>query len=252
MSELNEVLSDTPETVDTPAPEPESAQLEPTQETAAPADNEGETVEESPAEEPKQSHRVPYAELKKERTQRQQLERELAEMRGKVDGLTHQAQPNAEAEQGSTEDDFFADPTGYTSKAIKSELDGVRTEYQQRLFAMSEEWVRSQHSDDYDDAVGAFIDAAKANPALVSQMQASPMPAQTAYEVGKTYLEASKYGGDINTMRAKIKEEVLAELKAEQTKAAATNTPKSLAGARGVGGQFVPQQDDSLEAILGG
>lgn len=250
MSDLAEVLSNEPAAEVQPAVEPEAAP-EPEQVAQEEATTAHETVEDAGEEkdEPKQGHQVPYAALKDERTKRQQLERELAEMRGKVDGLTHH-KPEQAAEEGSSEDDFFADPTGYTSKTIDSRLQQVQQQYDQRLFAMSETWVRSQH-EDYDDAVGAFIDAAKANPALTAQMQQSPMPAQFAYETGKTYLEVEQYGGSVESMRSKLREEILAELKQEQSQAAAKQ-PKSLAGARGVGGQFVPQEDDSLASILGG
>jgi ribosome modulation factor len=232
---VSEPVADSPAPTAEPVEEP---QAEPVEHDAG--------EDEHPAVTTKQ---VPLAALKDERKKRQQLERELAEMRGKVEGLTARNQdqtPKAsEPEPQQSEEEFFKSPVQFTQQVVQRALS------QQRL-ELSEAMAREKY-EDYDDAVQAFVEAAKTNPALIAGMRSATLPAEYAYRSGKTYQEVSKYGGDIATMREQMRKELRAELEAEaktKTAESVTKQPTSLAQARGVSGQYASSDDDSLKSLL--
>jgi hypothetical protein len=108
-------------------------------------------------------------------------------------------------------------------------------------FNFSEALMREKHAD-VDEAVEAFKEAAKQNPALVAQMHANPLPWKFAYEEGKRLRFATEIGNDPEAYRKKVRAEIEAELKAQQQPAslqsqqpAAQPLPQSLAGARSSG-----------------
>lgn len=197
-----------------------------TDEAATPAATSEETT---PPEDP---HPVPRAALLDERRKRQELERELAKLQGKLEAYSQTVKPPEAAPQPSPEDMFYRDPVAF-----------VNTRVAQERLAISEELVRQQH-DDYDDVVKAFVEAAHKAPHLVAQMQVNPNPARYAYQTGKAYLQARQYGS-IDEMKTKIREELRAEVteevKRELAKQAASAVQPSLASARGTGTTAAPQ-----------
>jgi hypothetical protein len=152
---------------------------------------------------------------------------------------------SANEDKGESEDEFFKAPTSYVKTVVDKAL------WQQRL-ALSQEMAREKYKD-YDEAIEKFVEAAKNDPTLRTKFSEAALPAEYAYKAGKMYGEVARYGGDLDTMRAKIKEELRAELLAESAKAKAEETkaqPTSLAQERGVNGRFTSSDDESLGAIL--
>jgi hypothetical protein len=179
-------------------------------------------------------HPVPRKALLEERKKRQELERQLAETSGRLSAYSQIASQQQQQQAPPKDEDaeYWSDPRAWT----KRQLDQTR-------LSMSVEMVRGQYAD-YDQAVAALQEAARSAPHLEAQVFAAANPALAAYKMGKTYLQAKEYGGDIDTMRAKIREEVRAEvekeLRAKGALAAAENASTSSAGARGSGASTTP------------
>ena len=89
---------------------------------------------------------------------------------------------------------------------------------------------------------------------MIAQLNAHPDPAEFAYEAGRTYAEAEKYGS-VSDMERAIEERVRKEYEAkmaELKRSAAASGPKSLAGARGAGSVAEnAEDDDNVYALLG-
>lgn len=267
MASLGDILGSKSQTLQaSPAPVAQSVETapsaEPTQADATAAEsvepqNAAATTAAQPANEDKElpddfeadSHPVPrkalIAERKKrqeEAAERQRFERRAIELEAQVRTLQQfaqpqQAQPKAPAEEAPN---FYADPERYISR----QLEAVKAEQSNQRMSMSAAMVRTQHPD-YDEVLPAFMEAVRNAPYLEQQVMQHPHPAMFAYETGKTYLEARKYGGSLEEMKKKMREELRAEVEAEVKKAvsvsAAENANKSTAGARGTGAATAAQ-----------
>lgn len=180
--------------------------------------------------EPQDNHPVPRKALIEERRKRQERERELAEARGQLSVYQNQAQPKAKEATEDPQAQFYGNPTEYIDKRLSAETSRMRME-------MSIEMMRAAHPD-YGEKEAAFIEAAKANPALVQQLNASPNPARFAYDTGKIYSEV-KGAGTLDELRANIEKDVRQKIEEEYRKkgalTAAEQASTSSVGARGNG-----------------
>lgn len=196
-----------------------------------------------PAQEAPDSDYIPKKAHLEERRKRQEAERRLKELE---DRLNHQPQ---HAEPPS----WDMDPQSAAAQ--------LHNQFAMQLFetkvATSEMLMRERHQD-YDDIVAEFSEQARANPALIQQMMQHPSPAKFAYETGRQLRLMTEIGTDPEAYKAKLREQILAELgqspapKAD-TKPAAP-VPRSLARdvsqqPRNTKGQF--DGPPSLEDILG-
>jgi hypothetical protein len=117
---------------------------------------------------------------------------------------------------------------------------------------MSEMLTRKAH-DDFDAMKTAFVEMAQQNPALAQQALADPDPWEKAYRIAKNAATMAELGAtDIETLRAKIREELLAEQQA-QPPAPQVQVPPSLTGERNVGSRTGPAWAGprSLSELLG-
>lgn len=179
--------------------------------------------------------------LHEEQTKRQALERELSELRGQISVYSRMTdRPSTQAQeqdQGPTDADldaeFFASPAAALRKAEQ------RAEQRawQRSLARSELDMRETH-EDYDEAIKAYLEAARGNPVLSQQFVNNPHPARFAYQVGKTYIKTRNIG-TVEDLEKKIEADLRPKIEAELRKKLALDTaeltPKSTAGARGSG-----------------
>lgn len=213
----------------TGATEESEAKAEPTE--ADEPEQSDEKAEDSPPESEKPKpppETVPTAALADERAKRQQLQRELDELRHK---LERQQAPQKPAEPDETPVDFLDDPDKWIAQkeaAWKKELHSVRTESQAKFLSLVENAARARH-EDFDDVVSAFGEAARQNPQLAQEMLNAPDPAEFAYSAGKRLRMLSEAGGDLDLLlereRAKARQEALEELKQSQS---AVDIPESL------------------------
>lgn len=127
---------------------------------------------------------------------------------------------------------FTQDPEGFMENITKSATSDLRVE-------LARDMVRAQYTD-YDDVIGKFVDAAKKDPSLNSQMLAQPNPALWAYNKAKDIARFENLGvSSLAEFEAKMRKQWEAE-QAEKNKSgsrvdAASKVPKSTASSRGEG-----------------
>lgn len=122
--------------------------------------------------------------LREERRKRQELERELQQLR--------EAKPKT---------DFFENPDQALSERLNSHLAPI----QERFFKLSVKAARNVAGrDDYDEVAQAFTEAADNDPALMAAFRNADDPGEYAYTVGKQFKELGDVGGDITKYREKI------------------------------------------------
>jgi hypothetical protein len=227
-------------------------------ETATPAE---ETVDEAIE---TTAQTVPLAALQEQRKKRQEVESERQELRQQVAFLQGQQQAmqnrqpvqeqeDPEAAKDRAMDEYWSDPTGYVDKRIQAGVTAVTAGRVQDKINLSEAMVKRQH-DDYDDVVGVFVDAAKANPALAEQMRSEPNPALFAYDYGKKIQDVAQYS-TIEEMRSKLRAEIEAEIaaksKSSQSLEAAAGISRTNAGARSTAPAASSPMSDDIFADFG-
>jgi hypothetical protein len=219
-----------------PSPSGESAQAQAPEPSATPAPKSDEDAVEVVIRSGGKA--VPLEAVLTERRKRQErqatLERELAEARGQLSVYSQAKRPEAPPDPAEQKPGYWDDPEKYT----EAKLSEVERRNEERLLRMSAAQMRNAHPD-YDSVAQAFAEAAQANPMLEQACLRSDNPALYAYQNGKTYLEAKKYGGSIDNMREAIRKEEEAKAEAKFRKQgaldAAAQASTSTAGARSVG-----------------
>lgn len=229
-----------------PAPEPVTQEAEKVEQSAttAPADAAQATEAEpndhdpnDPAEQTPQQRAGLRKALEQERKRRQEHERKLAELEGKLSAFsTLTAKPNAPAQpDAEQEPDFYSGPEKY----IETREQRLMAAFNARLAELSADAMRAAHPD-YDEAEKAFLEAVQHNPALAQQLRASGNPARFAYEHGKAYQQLRGLGS-IDELTNRIRQEERAKIEAEFRQkgalAAASQASTSSAGARSAGAQ---------------
>lgn len=197
---LSDVLSDKPvpgrePIVDEPATDVKPEPVQTTEPAAAPSA----AKEPEPAKEPaptqarddKGKFTKPQDEvdgrtqaLREERRKRQELERELQQLR--------EAKPKT---------DFFENP----DQALKERLHSELAPMQERFFKLSVKAARNVAGrEDYDEVVQAFTEAADTDPSLMTAFRNADDPGEYAYTIGKQFKELGDVGGDITKYREKV------------------------------------------------
>ena len=104
-----------------------------------------------------------------------------------------------------------------TAELTKEELTMQSLILRERI-SLSREMMLEKH-EDYEELETVFMDMAKENPSLVTQMNASPNPAKFAYNQAKAHSETKKLSDPeyVQKMKEDMRKEILAELEAKQT-----------------------------------
>lgn len=122
--------------------------------------------------------------LREERRKRQELERELQQLR--------EAKPKT---------DFFENPDQALNERLSSHLQPI----QERFFKLSVKAARNVAGrEDYDEVAQAFTEAADNDPTLMTAFRNADDPGEYAYTIGKQFKELGDVGGDITKYREKI------------------------------------------------
>ena len=138
-----------------------------------------------------------------ERQKRHEAEERLRQLEAYMQGK--------QSNQQQEKPDFWENPEG----ALQNYARSIQAQNWQMLSDMSEEMMRSLHSD-YDEVVGGkFHEMAQQNPALIQQMRQSGNPAKFAYETSKNQIRMEQMQDPQyeEKLKAKLKEEILAEQK---------------------------------------
>lgn len=244
---LNDLLNDEAETLETEEAE-ETVETE-EEETESTEEEEGSTSEPEEQEENPTEEREPsteqdkafYQAMKDERAKRQELERKLESM---------QAQPK----EPEKVPDPVEDPEGY-AKYLDSK--NAATQWQIRT-SISQEMMRDKHAD-YDEKEAVFLELAKENPALVSQLQASSNPAKFAYDMAIKHERMSQFDNFDSAVASEVEKQVKARLEAAEAEIrkqyeAKLKKAESLppSGAKGsLGSDDTIPGNESLSDILG-
>lgn len=231
----------------------EAEEPEEVEETESEEPEETEEEDAPPASEEKKPPEgmVPQAALADERAKRQELQRQIDELRS-------QFQKPKEPEKEPEPIDFLDDPDKWAAQLqskYETALKSVEQSAQQRFLQLSENMARARHSD-FDDAAQVFSAAVKDNPALAAEAMKAPDPAEYVYQSGMRLKRLSDAGGDLEKLieqeRQRAREEALAEFQRTRPKAAEMpNIPESLNNVTGSKSpRKVVDEDISLEQLF--
>jgi hypothetical protein len=201
-TDLGEVFGESPQ-----------EEIQVVEEAEEPVAEEAQEPDATPADEPKdvpaekEEATVPVAALTAEREKRQALQKQIDDAK----------------EPESEKKDFFEDPDA----ALDDRDERLRRESDNKLVAALEYTARNALGDEvYDAQEAAFIEYAKDNPHVIETLKDKINPIDAALKIGKEQIELkSKIAeldkiGDIEEYKAKIREEVKAELAADAEKSA--------------------------------
>lgn len=195
--------------------------------------------EPAPPAEPREERHAPLTALLDEREKRQAAQRELDDLRRKLQDIEAAKQPKP---------DFFENP----EQALAQE----RAHFQQMLWNerlnMSEAVARQAHGDGtVDAAVEAFQSAARDNPTMAMELQRQANPYGFVLKWHQRQQLLSEIGEDPAAYRARIEAEIMERLQqqapASPPKPAAP--PRSLASAPSAGANETPP--DPFEKMFG-
>ena len=202
---------------------------------------------ENPAEEEKPKGQVPqqalHAERQKARAEKERaddLERQLAELRGQVSVLTQQRQqhePNKEPERPK---EIWDDPDGY----VASRLTPLQRQLAERTFTMSMELATVRHGEETvqaaQEALKQAIQGGQENgQAWVDRLSNSPNPVGDVVNWHKNS-PATREADLRARIEAELREKIAAESQQTTPAAPPSVMPSDLAGARNVGSRSGP------------
>ena len=212
-----------------PAPEPQA-------DTGAPAS----PPEVKPEEQP---HTVPISAILDEREKRQLAQRELEETRRKL--------AEYEAAKAHPAPDPAEDPrafAAYQQQQVQQVL------WNERL-NMSEAMARQSHGNEVVDAAReAFAAAVKSSPALYAEMQRQPNPYSYVVQWHQRQKMLDEIGPDPAAYRARLMEQIKAEMAAQAAPGAPTtpkqNLPPSMASAPSAGGADLTSKGGLFDQVI--
>jgi hypothetical protein len=182
--------------------------------------------------------------LKEEREKRQNLERELEALKQQIQAAQQPKEPPAPPPS------IWEDEQAYGGHIVST---AVQQANMNAVLNMSE-MLNRREKQDFDDMKGKFLQMAELNPALAQQALSDPDPWGKAYQIAKNAATMEELGAtDLETLKAKLREELAAELKAQVPAAPAMNLPPSLSTARNVGTRSGPAWTGpkSINELLG-
>lgn len=165
--------------------------------------------------------------LKEEREKRQELQRQLDELRNQINSQPKEppAPPPSMWEDEQAWQQHFGSQIAQQA-SFNAKLD------------MSEMLAR-QSNPDFDEVKAEFLRMAESNPALAQQALGDPHPWDKAYKIAKNARAMTELGAtDLDSLKAKIREELEAEMRAQTP--AAPGLPPTLSTERNVGSRGGP------------
>lgn len=179
-----------------------------------------------------------------ERRKRQELEREIAELRSRQNPGSAAPEPKARPDVFEDQDGAF----GYLQQQFEHRRIADRIE-------VSQELMRDKHGEAYDEAEAEFIDLTKKDPSLIEKMQRATLPAKFVFETIQQHRQLQELK-DPEAYKAKLRAEIRAELEAElagkgepEPTDGKTPPPPQLVNRRSAAKE--PVVHESLEDILG-
>jgi hypothetical protein len=232
---------------------PETEENQEPQETAEPATGDGREADDPAAppaaqvEEPLDKRIAAFqSKAEDEKRKRQDYEKQLQETKKALDEReayiqqvqqwwSQQQQQHAEPEVDLYDPD---QARGFISNQLRPITDQI---FETRVL-LSQEMYRSAHPD-YDEMETIFADECDRDPSLRQQLVSHPVPAKFAFEQGKR-IKLMRELSDPDAYRAKLREEIMAELQSQQQPQTQHTPPQVQTPAKPV-----PQPPKSLAGV---
>lgn len=164
-----------------------------------------------------------------ERRKRQEAEQRIAALEAQLHAIQYPPEPAP---------DMFDNPEGWQGHFGHQVRQTAVQEASFNSLLNTSEMLCRDKFEDFDQAKERFMDLAKDNPVLAQQALADAHPWRKAYQIVKNHEKMEALGAtDTLTLEAKLREQIRAELEAEQK---TRPVPTSLAGAQGGGGSSAP------------
>lgn len=171
-----------------------------------------------------------YKAIREEREKRQRLEAELADLRSQFQSFQQPQEPPAPPPS------LWEDENAWGGQLVQQ---AVQQAEQKTVMRMSEMMAR-QANPDFDDLKAEFLSLAEKNPTLADQALADPHPWNKAIQIAKNHKAMADLGAtDLDSLKAKIREELMAEMQATPP-ASTPYVPPSITGERNVGSRSGP------------
>jgi hypothetical protein len=100
---------------------------------------------------------------------------------------------------------------------------------QEQINLQVQEGVQREQHEDYDDVISALKAVASFHPEIIEKINSSTNKAKTAYEEGKKLQNLSQPQGDLEAIKAQLREEIMNEMNNKKTKATLRGVPSSAA-----------------------
>lgn len=239
-----EAEAEAPEAVEPdPVEEPEKAEATEEAPEAEPEPT-GEKEAETPPVQQEAQH-IPITALLDEREKRQEFERRAAEMERKVKEFERKLQEQQKPEAKAP--DMFEDPEAYQ----RHQQQQVQSGFWNQTLNTSEMVARSQHGAEVvEAATQAFMEAAQSNPGLQHELRAQQHPYQFVIDWHKRQQVLEQVGTDPEAYKAKIREEIMAELQGSKP-AQQSAPPKSVVSAPSAGREAPPVKGETFDQLFG-
>jgi hypothetical protein len=185
----------------------EASSEEATSEEASSESSSEEVAPPEPEELSKESKGL-LAKAQDEKKKRQDLEKQLDEMKAQIEKLAQSKQPEAEAPKITEPDTLDEAYTPYIKSLISNEVTKVKTE-------LSREQALEKWGDDFIEAEKFFMD--HANEADIANALKASNPAKYVFETVKKHKDQQKLQDPdyVKKLEAEIREKVLKELQGE-------------------------------------
>lgn len=229
---------DEPEVEEAVEAEPEPEQPEEVKAEEAEAEPEQTGVEEpgsTPEPEPQNERAIPVTALLDEREKRQEAQRRLEEIDRQNRELQARLQQLQQPKQEAP--DWYENP----QEAAQFQSKTIEQQFQARMMQQSKFFAERDFGADTVNEAIAYFDQ---HPEQSQQFVSHPSPFHAAVDYYKRQKVATEIGSDPEAYKAKLREELLAELKAEMTQPKSQpskpkSPPPSAAKAPAVGGDTI-------------
>jgi hypothetical protein len=177
-----------------------------------------------------------------ERKRRQEAERRAEDAEQRLQQALNPPQPAI---------DMFEDPEGRLNQFGGQLRQQTVQEASFNSLLNTSEMLCRDKFDDFDDAKAKFMALAESNPVLAQQALGDAHPWRKAYQIVKNHEKMEALGAtDAQSLEAKLREQIRAELEAEQKAQPAAVIPNSLATAQSGMVATTPGAPPSLADIL--
>ncbi len=189
-------------------------------------------VEESAPPAPDKLPQDVYEPLKAVRDENKQLKEKLADFEAR---LNQQQNPPAPPP------DMFEAPEDWQQhfggQVVNTAIQQATLNSQLQISEM----LNRRDNADFDDMKAVFLELAEQNPSLRQEALADPDPWSKAYKIAKTHKTMQELGAtDVQSLEAKIREKVLAEMQQQVPPVTRQGLPPTLAAEQNVGGRTGP------------